>query len=295
MLSDELTSERSRRGGNRRRKGAQPSVLMVNVRMSEQRAERIQRIAALAVLVAAVAGIGAVLLFGAREAGRSLFSENPLFTIRDLDVASDGKLTPTLVREYTGLRPGLNLFGVDIARVRATLARVPLVREVRVSRHLPDRLEVRIVERTPLARLMVPKTGLCMAVDRDGVVLGPSAAASHLPVLGGLRRDLWLPGEKIVEPEFKDALDLLDLCDRTRLCQYVSIRSIDVADPEHLDLRLAADERVTLPRHNMESKLRRLATILKTIQSWHLQGDQKLDIDMCTESNFPVAGLNRAF
>ena len=70
-------------------------------------------------------------------------------------------------------------FTVDLDRVRASLEKLPWVREARVERRWPDTLVVSLVEHVPLARWN--DTAL---VDADGAVFG-AAVADRLPHLAG--------------------------------------------------------------------------------------------------------------
>ncbi len=281
------------RRGNRRRR-AQIPVLMVSARLSEQRTARIRNTVSLVVFLCVLGAAGLLAAFSAREARRVFFSENRLFTIRELDLSSDGKLTPEHLRSYAGVAQGMNLYAVDLDRVRASLTAVPLVREVTVQRHLPGRLSVRVMERTPLVRVVMPVTHLPLAMDREGFVLGPGSASPALPLLSGAPAAGLRPGARITEARVLDAVALVDLCDRTRLFRWIPLEGIEVTDADHLTLHLAHGDRALLPRQDKEAKLRQLATIMKTVENEHLRGPDPLFVDMTSDANFPVRGLVRS-
>ncbi len=277
--------------GNRRRRGLRTSMLNVSARASEQRAERMHRAGAIVLLLVVLGMAGWLTSVGTQQAVRMLFSANPLFTIRRLDVSSDGRLTPELLRQYAGVTQGDNLFAIDVRRVRKDLGAVPVVKEVQVNRTLPDALSVRVVERTPLARIVMPATGLQLAVDREGWVLGPGSASVALPILSGFSTPGLRPGTQVKGAEIADALELLDLCDRTRLFQYVPIREVRREDAESLLLRLARGEEVLLPREKMEQRVQDLSRIVQEIQSGGRKDGAGVRIDMTAEVNYSATGL----
>ena len=277
--------------GNRRRRSLRTTMLNVSARASEQRAERMHRAGAIVLLLAVLGTAGWLASVGTQQAARMLFSANPLFTIRRLDVSSDGRLTPELLRQYAGVAQGDNLFAGDVRRIREGLGAVPVVKEVEVNRTLPDAMSVRVVERTPLARIVMPSTGLQLAVDREGWVLGPGSASVALPMLSGYATPGLRPGVQVKGAEIGDALELLDLCDRTRLSQHVPIREVRREDAESMRLFLAGGEEALLPREDMTNRVSRLADLVRQIRGSSRQGGAGIGIDMFGEVNHAVTGL----
>lgn len=256
-------AEKSLRRSNRRKKTNGEQILQVNARAQEQKQARVKWISAVAVLVVAVAGCGWVGVMGADWVREQLFASNPLFAIRNLDIRTDGTLKPQELREQYNLQPGVNLFAVNLRKIHADLLTLPVVRSVEIRRQLPDTLVLRVGERVAVAVLVTDKMSL--PVDREGHVLVPRAAVARLPViLGGLVHGL-RPGLQITDTKIQDALNVLDLCETLHMGPQVRINAINVAHPEHLDLRLASGEQVLLARTRMEDHLRKLASTKKAL------------------------------
>jgi cell division septal protein FtsQ len=222
---------------------------------------------------------------GVRYTGRQLFTRNNEYAIRHLDLNSDGRLKTWHIREYAGLEEGMNLFSVDIRKIRRDLESVPLVRSVTVQRRLPDTLAVRITERVALARLGARRSGLPLAVDREGYVLGPSARSPALPAITGLPLRGLRPGSYLDDPVIRDALKVLDVCDTTRLNDYIKIERVDVHDPDFLELQLETGPRVQLARNRFDWRLRKVAGILRANRQ---MGRMPSLINATGDNNFPV-------
>jgi len=221
----------------------------------------LSRVTVLAFLAAA--GLAA-LSYGVMYAGRMIFVESPLFRIRELDLHSDGRLRPQHIREYTGLRTGQGIFEVDFGEVAAALRSVPLVADVEIVRHLPDRLEVSVKERIPLARIRGRRRGLFYAVDAEGYILAPTYRSSALPVIEWRNADQLAPGELIRDPRVRDALFTLDFVQKEMAESQLRIERIRVGDPELLDLQLSGGTRVLLAREDLPERLRKVASIMQT-------------------------------
>lgn len=80
---------------------------------------------------------------------------------------------------------GKSVLRVPLARRQATIEKIPWVWRATIERVLPNRLIVRIVERTPVAFL---STGEGMKlIDADGVILDrPPGANFNLPIVTGI-------------------------------------------------------------------------------------------------------------
>jgi cell division protein FtsQ len=89
---------------------------------------------------------------------------------------------------------GRSVYLVPLRERRLQLLGVDWVREASVSRVWPDRLDVRIKERTPVAFAQLPDgegaAHRAALIDADGVILEqPERATFDLPVLAGIRRE----------------------------------------------------------------------------------------------------------
>lgn len=271
--------------GNRRRGGPRDPLLMVNARGSDRGRDRAHKIGAIVVLLVAGAGSVWAAVSGAGLLGEWLFARNDHFTVRRVDVRSNGRLQPSHIREYGHVAEGMNLFGVSIDQVRRDLESVPLIRSAEVQRDLPDTLVVRVTERTALARIAEGAAGFPVAVDQDGYVLGPSLGRTDLVLISGLSEKGLAPGSVVRERAVLDALNVLEVCDTTKLGSVVRIASIDVRNPEYLDIRLASGARVQMGRDQLSFRLERLADIVRT--STEL-GQEVVTADLTVDRNFPV-------
>jgi len=76
---------------------------------------------------------------------------------------------------------GMSTMDVSDAKLRAAVARFPVVQDVRASASFPHSLRITVIEQQPVAALVV--AGSKTAVAANGVVLGPELLSSSLPTL----------------------------------------------------------------------------------------------------------------
>ena len=104
-----------------------------------------------------------------------------LFQVRSIDVTGTSR---TSAEEIEGLtRRAVARTGVwraDLSGISAELGRLPGVRRAVVSRVLPDRLRVRVIERVPIAMVRT-SAGHFFWVDEEGVALGEMKPADSVP------------------------------------------------------------------------------------------------------------------
>ncbi len=273
--------------GNRRTRRSQEPVLMVKLRMAGQKKETRQRMMSVFLLTLVLVGLVWLGLMGTQSLGRLLFTDNQTYLIQHLDFSSDGRLNSGHLREYAGgIKEGMNLFCVDLQMIKKNLESVPLIKSAEVRRRLPDTLEVRVQERQALAQLGSGLGGLPLSVDREGYVLGPSSRTPQLPAIKGFVMAGLKPGSFVGDaPAVADALKLLDLCDTTRLGDVIKVETVQVQHEEYMEMDLAGGETVRLARHDLPTRLDKIASILA-------ESEQKnrpvASIDATGDNNFPV-------
>ena len=143
--------------------------------------------------------IGVLALLGALAVGACVlgdlcFVRGDLFRLRYIDIQGGDTLTPGQVRDYFKLKEGMPLFAIDIdGRHGDFLRDAAAARELTIQRVLPDRIEMRIIEREPLARFA--RTPL--VVDAEGCVFPRRAGVELLPTIAGCDGLAIKPGMRV--------------------------------------------------------------------------------------------------
>jgi cell division protein FtsQ len=107
--------------------------------------------------------------------------------VAHVDVQGSRFLSEGEVRELLGPSMGKNILTLDIGELKHRLQASPWVADATVRRTLPDRVQVLIHERVPLALAEVDRLYL---MDADGVLIdiyGPRTAVFDLPIVRGLK------------------------------------------------------------------------------------------------------------
>lgn len=95
--------------------------------------------------------------------------------------AVHGADTAAIETALTGAAHGMSTLAVSPAALRAAVAGYPIVGAVRVHPSFPHGLLIEVIERPPVAALVV--NGASTAVAADGVVLGPGFLSGSLPLV----------------------------------------------------------------------------------------------------------------
>ncbi len=140
--------------------------------------------------------LGCRIVFGAKRALNAWFLENPDYAVRNIDVATDGKLTRDAILKTAGVAEGSNIFQVNLLQLQERLRSLPQVEESRVQRVLPNKLVISIQERRPVAWVVAsdacpPTFENAFLVDRRGILLKPKVLLPNMLAAGDLRcRDI---------------------------------------------------------------------------------------------------------
>ena len=136
-----------------------------------------------------------------------------------VDVAKQVRITTGqyikegVILEKFGLRKGANLALIDFRKKREEiLGDVPNIREMKIERHLPERVEILVEERVPIARLWEKdsKTLSYRVVDSDGVVFDRARGTGLLPIIYESPKSVTPIGKRLTG-RARAALSLLEL------------------------------------------------------------------------------------
>jgi cell division protein FtsQ len=129
-------------------------------RIAVRREEGRRRLRWFTVLGLGVAGIILVLLL----------LTSPLLSVRKVEVEGVVYANPELVASIVDSIDGEPILTVDLDAAENKLLLIPWVRQARVSMHLPSRVTIEVVERSPIA-FFRSVDGFNRVIDRDGRVL----------------------------------------------------------------------------------------------------------------------------
>ena len=199
--------------GNRRLHRENENVLRVKLRTDQLHAARTR----FAMQVLTVLFGAAVVLFlgwrGVDWAVREFVTENAAFATKTIDLQTEGVLTVEALRKWAGVRVGENLMSLDLARIKRDLELQDLIQSAAVERVLPDTLRIRVMERVPVAQVVVLRpsgakyepvphlldaTGHVMMPPPRTMVADPTALQiDWLPVLTGVNPVDLKPGRQV--------------------------------------------------------------------------------------------------
>ena len=130
-----------------------------------------------ALWILGVVSVGIILVSGIEWTLRS-----PLFRVRHVSFIGLRHEAPGAVLAASGLAADPPIIDVNAATLDARLARFPWVQSVAVVKHWPDRVVVRVTERTAVAVAYAPGH-ILVYVDAAGHDLGAAPRSANLPTL----------------------------------------------------------------------------------------------------------------
>jgi cell division protein FtsQ len=291
--------QNSSRSQNRRmstvRRRRQQHLLDVKVRSRRVTQHRIRRALVVFSRVVLVAGLCSGVYVGAREAANRLFFENPDYQLKTIELQTDGTLQREQVLKVSDLREGENIFSVNLARVHDRIQQLPQVDEVQVVRKLPTEIDIRVVERKPVAWITSNKeisdpfvSDAAFLVDARGVLMREKKLLPEylgLPLILGCSSESLEAGKVVESPEAKTALELLRLGTRSFMQMHFQIREIDVSKSYCLLVTDKNRTRVTFGLNDLETQLQRLEQFLVYCDD----SKQELEtVNLLVQRNTPV-------
>jgi cell division septal protein FtsQ len=284
------------------RRHSRGHVLNVKLRSDQVRGNRI-RLATSAFALVFGTLFGLYILWRSGEWALDKFVyENAAFSIRHVDVQTDGKIPVEELRRWAGIKPNQNLIALDLAAVKRNLELVSAIKSVSVERVLPGTLKIRVAEREPIAQVNVPRTdaqnGIAISVfqlDADGFVMQPldprlrlvplARMNVPLPVLTGLNVFQLQPGHRFDSPPVLAALSLISNFHHSSMAGLVDLQRVDVSSTRVVVVTTTQGSEITFGLDNLPQQLARWREIYdlgrrmnKTIAS----------ADLAVANNVPV-------
>ena len=262
---------RNQRLSNQRQR-RQQHLLDVKVRSRSATQHRNRRIVVWLSKIALVFTIGVSLYFGVREGARRFFFENPDYQIKVINLQTDGTLQREQVLNVAGLREGENVFQVNLAQVRDRLQDLPQVDEIQIVRKLPSEVDIKILERKPIAWISKEKeisdpfvSDAAFLVDARGVLMKEKKLLPEylgLPLISGCTTESLEPGNTIESVEANAALELLRLSTGSFMQTRFQIRQIDISKGYCLQVTDKNHSRVSFGFEQLDQQLKRLEQFL---------------------------------
>ncbi len=280
-------------------KGFQSFTLRATARGNKKSEPSIwRRLAVVSVIVLFAAGALTLAAMGVCWLAHELLAGNELFRLDSSKIKVEicgSELKPDLVMEYASLGSCSNIFAINLEKTRRDFLRnVPQAKDISFTRRLPGTLEVRVVERLPLAAIHRNRS-VCLGVDSEGVVLKLSPT-STLPVITGHSIRSLRPGISLATNRVMCALALLEKCATPEWSERVRVKSVDVARSDRLVVRLEGGECFDLSWRGMEDgggeslvalelKLQKMRDLLRAAAA---HGRSLEHADLTLDRNIPV-------
>ncbi len=212
--------------------------------MAKNNVERILRIAVIFVLIAAI------YLF----LGNSRY-----FKLDTIEVIDKSHATALKAGDLLSIYKGRNIFGIDIDSLSSQIKRdIPTIKHAIVKRVLPNKLEIDIIPRIPIAKI---KSHGYFPIDRTGMVLSPEIKTGKLPIIIGF--SIWLNpkvGTKLENPQVRNAFLLIDALEENAVLSDYAVSAIDVSNYKNLSFYLENGIEVKIGSEDFLDRLNRLKT-----------------------------------
>lgn len=195
---------------------------------------------------------------------------SPAFRLSEVRILNAAPMTLQRAFEFCELRPGENVVTLDLVNVQQVIrSKHPEFKEVRVRRVLPNRIEVTLKRRTPVAQIQFGSR--YVQVDKDLMILpGASTGAfRNLPLISGVAvpREGMGIGVTIRDGNAAKAVKLAEAILSSGMLGRRTLSRVDVKDPKNLSFYVDGDIEVRIGgSHYIE----RLKILKQTLQSLDL-------------------------
>ncbi|HER24799.1 MAG TPA: FtsQ-type POTRA domain-containing protein [Candidatus Atribacteria bacterium] len=140
-----------------------------------------------------------------------IFSSN-FCSIKEIIIQGNNYLSEEEILFRSGINLGENIFKLDLKKSINSLKQEPRIKEVEIKRVIPNKIIICLTEREAAVSVRLGEEYFLCA--KEGIVLSKtseSGEALTLPLISGLEIDKIDIGEIIDKPEFRTALESINL------------------------------------------------------------------------------------
>src|SRR5580765_3407958 len=218
--------------------------------------------------VLGVAALGAIAIYSYGERSWRFRIESS----DNIEVIGIDNVTKPQIMEVMGADIGRNIFFIPLSQQKSQLEQIPWVESASVMRFVPNRLQVEIHERTPVAFARVgPRIFL---IDAVGTLMElPQKHKYSFPVILGMN-----PGEPLSTrlPRMRAYNELVRQLDSGGARYSQDLSEVDLSDLDNLKVRVNDSQGDVLVELGSSGYLKRYKTYVTHVQEWRQQF-QKLE------------------
>ena len=229
---------------------------------------------ALAVFIAGLlSGLGATLYSYGKHSWRFRIDSSD-----QIEITGAQHVTKAQILEVMGGDIGRNIFFVPLADRKRQLEQIPWVQSASVMRFVPNRLEVGIQERIPVAFARIGSR--ISLIDAGGTVmeLAPNSKFKYsFPVIAGMNA-----GEPLSmrAARMKNYNDLVRQLDSDGASYSKELSEVDLSDPEDVKVVAADSNGEVLVHLGSGNYLQRYKTYVTHVQQWRQQFEKLESVDL---------------
>ncbi len=194
----------------------------------------------------------------------------------NIEVTGMRNVTKAQIMEVLGADIGRNIFFIPLAAQKAQLEQIPWVESASVMRFVPNRVNIEIQERTPVA---FARVGSRMAlIDAGGTLMELSPKHKYsFPVILGMN-----PGEPLSTraPRMKAYMEMVSELDAGGARYSQDLSEVDLSDLEDLKVRVNDPAGDVLVHLGAQDYLSRYKIFVTHAQAWRQQFRKLESVDL---------------
>jgi cell division septal protein FtsQ len=190
---------------------------------------------------------------------------------------------------------------IDLTSLQNSLGKLPQVQSVLVERFFPNRIDINVTERQPVAWLACAPKGVLprdtlhgRLLDENGTVFECRSLMNpynHLPVIN-IPQLAWMEiGQPLTDRRATQALRLIEAFNQQTWCQPLRIQEVLLANDYAQTVTMKDGATITFSAENFPQQMKRLAKIYQ----WSKEQDRSLaTVQLLAETNIPVTFAAKA-
>jgi cell division septal protein FtsQ len=269
----------------------------------EKRKRRVRRVLRVGSWLSAVLFAAWTLHSGIHMFLQKYVYTNDTLSLKRFTVRSQGVIPQRLLVQWTGLKPGDNLLGFELAEIKRNLELSPFIAEASVERVFPETLSIHVRERKPKARiqllqldgtpngsirlvpLMLDEKGVVMSRPTQGEIpISMRLKWDQLPEITGVNGIPIHIGRAVDDPRLKAAIHWVTTFQESLVHSLVTVTEVNVSEPDVIQVKTEDGQKVLF---GFDDTLAQLAKWMQVIDFGREIGRRLSFLNLTIPNNMP--------
>jgi len=207
------------------------------------------------------------------------FLKHPDFRVKRVQIQNNRTISARRITNIARIGTNENIYAASLNSYVKRLEKHPDIKTAVVKKAHPDKIIIKIIEREPVAVIMLSGSLNDLPIDNEGFILSENKMkyALELPKIFGVKPAIYKPGTIIDDERVLTALRFGDTLKNVYQNTFINIKNIYLDIPQQIVFKTASVEKIIIGSKWKLEQVMRLVAVVDNLRFQRINA-QKIDL-----------------